>query len=355
VNPKHLGILKKGIEEWNEWRKSFRGKPGLSDANLCRADLRRANLSGAYLDEADLSKADLSGADLRGANLSNANLSGAYLPVSHLSQSNLSRACLNGACLSNADFIMANLSGANLSGANLSKADLCGADLREANLSDADLSGAALKQASLVHANLTGAILTGAIITEANISGWIINNVICERIIDKNEKTFSKKDEFEQLYTRIYQIKEIILDIPLSEEAGFIGDLIAYAVNQREKNSLLKLKGLEALSSNKTKFSFISFDPDFKSEILEFIKTGMNEYFQENPISFPEVTYPDSLSETTGGLLEWDKFPLVPGIIKANLAKADKKLKIAILKFLQRREKLGNAILSIMDSFYRSF
>ena len=58
ANPDQLGILKQGVEAWNQWRSEHRGElPDLSHANL-----RDAHLNGAYLLNADLSGAHLDSA-----------------------------------------------------------------------------------------------------------------------------------------------------------------------------------------------------------------------------------------------------------------------------------------------------
>jgi Pentapeptide repeats (8 copies) len=50
ANQKHLTQLRKGIEQWNIWRKAHRRiSPDLSWAHLDGADLSRANMNGAYL------------------------------------------------------------------------------------------------------------------------------------------------------------------------------------------------------------------------------------------------------------------------------------------------------------------
>ncbi|HKX31732.1 MAG TPA: pentapeptide repeat-containing protein [Blastocatellia bacterium] len=55
ANPKHLQILKQGIEKWNEWRLSSRDvRPNLNEANLGGGDLRGISLSGANLSGANL-------------------------------------------------------------------------------------------------------------------------------------------------------------------------------------------------------------------------------------------------------------------------------------------------------------
>ena len=61
ANEQHLDIIKKGVTNWNEWRKN---NPDIKP-DLCKADLSKANLRGAYLGEADLYEADLHEADLR--------------------------------------------------------------------------------------------------------------------------------------------------------------------------------------------------------------------------------------------------------------------------------------------------
>ena len=74
ADAKHLKILRRGIEAWNEWRDANHSvRPDLKDANLRDADLRDADLTGA-----DLTGAYLTGADLRGAYLTGAYLTGAY-------------------------------------------------------------------------------------------------------------------------------------------------------------------------------------------------------------------------------------------------------------------------------------
>jgi len=46
ANPKHLALLKEGIEQWNGWRsKNEHTQPDLSQANLSQANLIGADLS----------------------------------------------------------------------------------------------------------------------------------------------------------------------------------------------------------------------------------------------------------------------------------------------------------------------
>ena len=132
ANPKHLKILKKGVEAWNEWREEIKDKPDLGRADLCGADL--------------------SYADFRGTNLRGANLSG----------SKLCEADFCGADLQDAILITSNLSSADLIDTNLAGAGFIVADLSNADLTGADLSGAYLGGAKLIRTNLRGAVLAGA-------------------------------------------------------------------------------------------------------------------------------------------------------------------------------------------------
>jgi uncharacterized protein YjbI with pentapeptide repeats len=85
ANPEHLEILKRGVDEWNEWRREHSEiKPDLGKhyldsesgeyVSLKDTKLMGANFSGADFTSADLRGVDFSVADLRGANLTGANL-----------------------------------------------------------------------------------------------------------------------------------------------------------------------------------------------------------------------------------------------------------------------------------------
>ena len=115
-DPDHLAILRRGVTEWNAWRK-------------VHPEVLR-DLAGANLRNEDLSGANLSRGDLRGANLSAANLS-------------------------RTDLCLANLFGAKISEAKLGGADFSGADLREATgASSSDLSGIGLPETRFLDTDL---------------------------------------------------------------------------------------------------------------------------------------------------------------------------------------------------------
>jgi len=110
ADPKHVTIVKKGVETWNSWRReNYKVKPDLSAANLSHTKLIRADLS-----EADLIRSDLTGADLTDADLSGANLSAAKLTTTKLTRADLTNALLISANLSGADLTDADLGGAKL-------------------------------------------------------------------------------------------------------------------------------------------------------------------------------------------------------------------------------------------------
>ena len=66
LDQEQLARLKRGVEEWNQWRKeNLKVEIKLWEANLWEANLSGAKLNGANLHKADLHGANLSGAYLR--------------------------------------------------------------------------------------------------------------------------------------------------------------------------------------------------------------------------------------------------------------------------------------------------
>lgn len=205
ANEEQLGILRQGVDAWNEWRKKNPElRPDLNRAklageilnrvNFAGADLSEVDLDGAYLREAKLSGAHLEGAylrwaylrwaDLRWADLWKANLSEADLSEADLSRAGLSKAILIRAVLSRADLSEAIFREADLSGAILSRADLSGADLSsKANLNGANLNGANLRGADLSGADLREAFLSQTVLQQCdlidtNFEGALVTNTV---------------------------------------------------------------------------------------------------------------------------------------------------------------------------------
>ncbi|HEY9906961.1 MAG TPA: pentapeptide repeat-containing protein, partial [Thermosynechococcaceae cyanobacterium] len=123
ANEKHLRILRRGVEIWNQWR-SANPKliPDLSGNVSHAAYFREAKIQGI-----DVSKKDwvnggtrlslrkkLRGIDLRGAILFGAILNNADLRDADLRDANLSGTLINGADLTRANLTNVNLSGADI-------------------------------------------------------------------------------------------------------------------------------------------------------------------------------------------------------------------------------------------------
>lgn len=326
----------------------------LFEANLREANLRKANLFGAILAAADLREANLSGADLAGASLSGANLSGANLSGANLIKADLFKAVFAGANLIKADLSQANLVIANLSEANLHKADLIGAFLFGANLIKTNLREANLSGATLVKANLTKAVLSGARIDYANLSEWIITDIACTHIDQKEplDKVIQfDQYEFEKKYTHVQKISEIILNMPLTESASFIGQFIAKTINYFEKSSVIGWKGVEALSDNDTKFTFIIFDDAFyknKKNELQVVKDALKEYFKENPLTKEEYSF-DPIDEATGGLIKMDNISIPPVPIIFD----PKVMREKVFEWYVKMGKIGENIFKIISSIYK--
>lgn len=88
ADKEQLTILKKGVEEWNKWRKSASRSP----IDLLKTDLSHANLSGADLSDANLSHAILYNTNLLEATLYGTNFTGARTAESIFAFSNLKEA-----------------------------------------------------------------------------------------------------------------------------------------------------------------------------------------------------------------------------------------------------------------------
>ena len=113
ANKEHVKLIKKSVEEWNEWRKENpKAKPDLSKARFSWKDLQ----------EADLSKADLYGANLRGADLREAILGSAQLTGTNFKAANLHGVDLSEAYFFEVNFFEANLSETDLRGTDLTSA-----------------------------------------------------------------------------------------------------------------------------------------------------------------------------------------------------------------------------------------
>ena len=166
----HFEILRKGIEEWNQWRSTSRERVDLKGVRQ-----KTANLQGIDLRGADLRGADLRGADLRGTQFEKADLRQARFYMAKAQKADFQEACLDGAdlhmaVLSEAEFWRASLEGADLRGANIRSAKMRRADLSSARLENCNLEDADLQRAIFDSAGLRGANLKGANLFETDFS-----------------------------------------------------------------------------------------------------------------------------------------------------------------------------------------
>lgn len=151
VAPKHLELLEKGIEFWNQWRQSHPDiQPhlegaSLEHADLCGADLRGANLVDSRLMHAKLRRAKLHRADLRGADMRDADLEEAKLHHADLRGAHIKRTSLR-----RADF----------TGADLRYAVVVLSDARESVLIDCRIHGASAWDLNLAGARQSNLIVT---------------------------------------------------------------------------------------------------------------------------------------------------------------------------------------------------
>lgn len=202
ANQQHLDMLRKGVTEWNAWRREhYLVRPDLSGADLQDGalsnwsegshalrealrngaafrdplfpgiDLRWANLSGANLKRADLRNAKLERADLRGAHLEEANLSLAQMPNADLSHASMHQIHLSGANLFEADMFHVDLTKADIRNANLRQAHLAGSCLEEADIHGANFDNAFLNRVNLRESNLSRVNLFQADVRDADLSG----------------------------------------------------------------------------------------------------------------------------------------------------------------------------------------
>jgi uncharacterized protein YjbI with pentapeptide repeats len=174
----HLSLLKKGIDDWNDWRKKHPSiQPDLSNADLRKIPLYKANLLRANLSKADLRRADLRHTNLTEANLVGANLTGADLSGAYLSRADLTRARLIDADLSGAVIKRANLTEAKLIGANLVETDLGRANLTGANLSEANMTGCFIYAIAAWDVKLENTIQSDLVITRLKQQTITVDNI----------------------------------------------------------------------------------------------------------------------------------------------------------------------------------
>lgn len=191
----HLGVLNKGAEEWNKWRRRDFRSPSvdLAGANLSSDKLKGYNLAGARLEKANLTDADLTGADLTGAILSEADLTGADLTHARLygaicRKTKLTRSHFNNTFLRQiaapeasfreaiifyTGFTESILDGADFTDAQIYKSYFAGSTLSEAKFIDAGLVGVGFEAVDLRRADFTRARFNRMSFANDDLSGTV--------------------------------------------------------------------------------------------------------------------------------------------------------------------------------------
>lgn len=253
ANPEHLKILKRGVEEWNEWR---RNDHYVFPPSLNGADLRGVDLRGADLSSTSFFNAILSGADLRGAILRDANLASAKLIDAKLNEANLSRANL----------FLANLSGANLSGA----------DLFEAYINSANLNGVNLRDANLVCASFIATDIGDAILSRCRVYGisiWDLQG----KSKEQKDLVITKFGQPEVTVDEIEVAQFIYLLLENQKIRNVIDSLTAKSVLILGRFSAGRKKVLDAIKDSLRAKGYLPILFDFEKpvsrDLLETIKT----------------------------------------------------------------------------------
>jgi len=184
ANERHIELLDKGVDKWNDWCKLRPNvKADLYEADLenfdiCGANLFGADLNGAFLRGADLCEAVLTNAQMIGAEFKGANLAGVTMNWADASTAIFSNANLTNADLRGTHFCEAKMTGAILEGARMTWADLEGANLSNTDVSGADLSLSRLVRTNLTDADLTGCRVYGCSVWDVQTSGAVQQDLI---------------------------------------------------------------------------------------------------------------------------------------------------------------------------------
>jgi uncharacterized protein YjbI with pentapeptide repeats len=166
ANAEHANRLRRGVKQWNRWRKAELVIPDLQGMSLINFGLARADLTNSILSHTDLWGANLSEADLSFSNLTNSNLVNADLAGANLTGVNLDFATLQGTTL-----VGATLQRASLQKARILEVDLTEADLSHTNLTEAQFRYSDLELANLCHAYLALTEFRTTTVSDADFTG----------------------------------------------------------------------------------------------------------------------------------------------------------------------------------------
>jgi hypothetical protein len=145
-----VAMLKRSVEEWNDWRRRSDFSP----------DLSVADFSGMDLSGADLARTALRKSNLKATNLSHARLDDADLSLAEMAGANLSGAALRGT-----EFYRANLSLANLNNARMTT--VVGGDM---GLHGRHIGRTAFHRTNLRGTDFTNSVLSGVLFVAVDLS-----------------------------------------------------------------------------------------------------------------------------------------------------------------------------------------
>jgi hypothetical protein len=285
----HLEILKKGVTEWNRWRRKNPNEyPDFSDESLYGIlSTKPIRVKGHRT-------------DLSGINLSNARLRDSFLEYVILNNADLSNADLDAANLTDAQLVGANLENANLHDANLRRANLKSANLHNANLMYAQLVGTNLEDASLKNCNIYGiAVWKIQLSKNTDQSSLYINNY--------GEATIRVPSlEIAQLIYLLHDHKKI------RDVLRAVGEKAILILGSFEPE---RKKILDAVADELVKMQYLPIIFDFEQipgkNLTETIMTlaGMSRFV------IGDLTKPKSIPQEAQAIIPNFKIPFVP-IIK---------------------------------------
>lgn len=182
ADPQHLEILSKGVEFWNNYRRTHpEFVPDLSESNLSRFNLNSINLKRANLRYSIVSEAyspnTISNADLEDADLSHSILDACILKYTNLTNANLLNVRICEAGLVQPSFISANLRNINLHGAFLGRVSLQRCILDEASIEKTRFYQCSFDQLSFHQAQLSNLDFSNHNFYRASFSDTVWENV----------------------------------------------------------------------------------------------------------------------------------------------------------------------------------
>jgi hypothetical protein len=193
ANHEHIGILKRGVQEWNKWRQTQpKVQPDLSHLDFGEEfeilfDFKGLNMSGAYLESSVLFSLNFENANFAGASFQNCNCCATSFKNANLSSTDLQLANLT----------LTILDGANFDGAYLGNTVFGSCDLSTAkNLENCEhLHSSIIDHLTLIESNY----IPLGFLQGCGLPDFIIDNVLVLRsnpiMFNSCFISYSSKDE----------------------------------------------------------------------------------------------------------------------------------------------------------------